>query len=92
LLRNNGAQPVATGGSHWLEYLPDHLYCFLPSYSEDEGRVKVYDHVPCWLTDDFSFCTQLDINKVKLNIQRLEQIKNLLFIVSARVRRYHDSS
>ena len=64
LLSNNGSQPVETGGSHWLTFLPDHIYCFLPSYAQDKGEVKVLDFLPEWLVEDFLFCKELDLTEV----------------------------
>ena len=51
VLKNNGAKPTPTGKSHWLELMPNHLYCFLPSYEADVGKVKVYDFFPKQLVD-----------------------------------------
>ena len=51
LLKNNAVKPTATGGTHWLEHLPDHVYCFVPSFDMDKGQVVVYDHIPQWLTE-----------------------------------------
>ena len=63
VLKNNGAKPTPTGGSHWLEFLPDHLYCFLPSYEVDVGKVKVYDFLPKQLAD---FLYSMEISEVRI--------------------------
>ena len=51
VLMNNFAWPKPTEVSHWLEYLPGYMYCFLPSLNADEGTVHVYDYVPDFLLD-----------------------------------------
>ena len=64
LLSNNGSQPTETGGTHWLRFLPDHIYCFLPSFSQYKGEVHVLDHLPQWLVEDFMFCKELVLKEV----------------------------
>ena len=46
VLKNNCVLPKATGTAHWLEYLPGHMYCFLPSLEAENGTVKVYSYFP----------------------------------------------
>ena len=55
---NNAVLPNATGGTHWLTYLPGCMYCFLPSFEADKGTVYVYDHIPDFLLD-FLYCTEI---------------------------------
>ena len=64
ILSNNEGQLTETGGTHWLRFLPDHIYCFLPSFSKDNGEVQVLDHLPSWLVEDFLFCKELDLAEV----------------------------
>ena len=59
VLKNNGVEPVPTGGSHWLEFLPNHMYCFLPSYEAEKGQVKVYGYIPRQLAD-FLYCMKVE--------------------------------
>ena len=63
VLKNNGTKPTPTGGSHWIEFLPNHLYCFLPSYEVDVGKVKVYDFLPKQLAD---FLYSMEISEVRI--------------------------
>ena len=81
MLKNNCVLPSATGGTHWLEYLPDHLYCFLPSFEADKGKVEVYDYMPTFVKD-FLFSIQIEQvrkrksngnfqNKFKLKVSKL---------------------
>ena len=55
---NNAVHPKATGGFHWLEYLPGYMYCFLPSYEADRGTIQVYDYLPDFLLD-FLYCAEI---------------------------------
>ena len=55
---NNAVHPKATGGFHWLEYLPGYMYCFLPSFEADRGAVYVYDYLPDFLLD-FLYCAEI---------------------------------
>ena len=59
MLKNNCVTAKATGGSHWLEYLADHMYCFLPSYDRDKGKVQVYDYIPEFVKE-FLFCLTIE--------------------------------
>ena len=61
VLKDNYVKPTPTGGSHWLELLPGHMYCFLPSMAMDQGKVYVYDHTPHWIKD---FLYSLEIYQV----------------------------
>ena len=58
LLKNNAVKPNITGGTHWLELLPDWVYCFVPSMEIDKGTVHVYDHMPEFVKD-FDFCMEI---------------------------------
>ena len=62
---NNGVLPRATGGSHWLSYLPGYMYCFVPSYEADKGNVFAYDYLPDFLLN-FQFC--VEIKKVTFDL------------------------
>ena len=58
ILKNNEVHPKATGGTHWLEFLPDHVYCFLPSLLSDKGEVRVAEHIPEYVKD-FLYCMEI---------------------------------
>ena len=58
ILKDNAVKPLLTGGVHWLEFLPGHVYCFLPSLRGDVGSVRVYDHMPEFIKD-FSLCMEI---------------------------------
>jgi hypothetical protein len=57
---NNGEEPHPTGGTHWLQFLPDHVYCFLPSLDADKGEVRVFEHPPKFL-DDFLYSEEIKV-------------------------------
>ena len=59
MLKNNGVHAKATGGTHWLQFLPDHVYCFLPSFEIDKGQVEIHDHIPDFVKD-FYFCMEIE--------------------------------
>ena len=59
MLKNNCVPARATGGTHWLEYLPGFMYCFVPSYDSHKGEVKVYDYIPEFIKD-FLFCLTIE--------------------------------
>ena len=58
-MSNNIATPERTGGSHSLEYLPGHAYCFLPSFYADKGDSFVYPFVPDFVKE-FSFYMEIE--------------------------------
>ena len=62
VMSNNIAPPERTGGSHFLEYLPGHAYCFIPSLAAYKGQPFVYNHVPEFLKD---FQYYMEINEVR---------------------------
>jgi hypothetical protein len=57
---NNGAKPQLTGGTHWLEFLPGYVYCFLPSLDPDKGEVHVFGYPPSVL-DDFLYSEKIKV-------------------------------
>ena len=59
VLKNNGVEPIPTGGSHWLQLLPNHMYCFLPSYEADKSEAKVYNFIPRQLAE-FIYCMKVE--------------------------------
>ena len=75
VLRDNCVEPKATGGSHWLEFLPDHVYCFLPS-DFSKGIVHVFDHVPDCVTD---FLYSMEIDPVRYFKQNRQSLKFKIF-------------
>ena len=60
---NNGTEPHPTGGTHWIEFLPDHVYCFLPSFDVDKGEVEVHQNSPEFL-DNFLYSNEILIAKL----------------------------
>ena len=62
---NNNVKPQPTGGTHWLEFLPDHVYCFLPSLAADKGDVEVHEHRP-ELLDDFPFHDEIKVIQISI--------------------------
>ena len=64
VLKDNYVKPTATGGTHWLELLPGHMYCFLPSFESDKGEVYAYKYTPSSLKD---FLYSLEIYQVLNN-------------------------
>ena len=65
MLKNNCVPARATGGTHWLEYLPGFMYCFVPSFDSHKGVVQVYDHIPEVIKD---FIFSMEIEKVMCRI------------------------
>ena len=61
ILKNNASHAKPTGGTHWLEFLPNHVYCFLPSFEADVGKVQIFDHMPEYVKD-FLFCMEITQN------------------------------
>ena len=41
-----------------MQFLPDHVYCFLPSLYADQGSVRVYDHMPK-VVKEFLYCMEI---------------------------------
>ena len=62
---NNNVKPRPTGGIHWLEFLPDHVYCFLPSIDADKGEIQVHEHRPM-LLDDFRFHEEIQVSYISI--------------------------
>ena len=62
ILKNNAVAAVPTGGTHWIQFLPDHVYCFIPSMEIDKGEVDVYQAMPEFLKD---FLFSMEIHQVK---------------------------
>ena len=81
-------KPKLTGGTHWLEFLPDHVYCFLPSVRGDVGLVQVYHHMPDFVKE-FLFCMEIKRGMSKLNIMYWNKIvpPRLLFLLLSSKRR-----
>lgn len=64
LLKNNAVPAVPTGGSHWIEFLPNHMYCFTPSMEINSGQVIVRKEMPEFLKD-FQFCQEIKMVESK---------------------------
>ena len=58
VLKDNAVKSKITGGTHWLEFLPNHVYCFLPSYEGNRGTVQVHASMPDFVKE-FLFCMQV---------------------------------
>ena len=48
-----------TGETHSLSFLPNHMYCFLPSSDLAEVVIEVLEYIPEYLKD-FQFCMEID--------------------------------
>ena len=57
-LKNNAVPAVPTGGYHWIEFLPDHVYCFVPSMGINAGSVIIQETMPEFLKD-FLYCKEI---------------------------------
>ena len=62
VLKNNGISPTPTGGTHWLKFLPNHVYCFLPSFEVDNGEIHMCNQMPDYIKD---YYFSIQINQVK---------------------------
>ena len=49
---------MATGGHHWLEYLPGYVYCFIPSKEAASGKVYAYNYMPQKIKN-FKYCWEI---------------------------------
>ena len=58
ILKNNAVSAVPTGGFHWIEFLPNHVYCFTPSMEINAGHALVGKTMPEFLKN-FSFCQEI---------------------------------
>ena len=63
MLKNNAVPAVPTGGSHWIEFLPNHVYCFTPSMEINGGNAIVEKAMPKFL-NEFTYC--MEIKKVEI--------------------------
>ena len=73
VLRNEDGLPKANGGKHWMRFLPNHVYCFVPSVSIGEGVLRMSKSMP----DDvkqFKYC--LEIKPVKSLLVRIINLNN----------------
>ena len=64
LLNKTAAVPKPSGEKVWIEYIPDSIYCLLPSSESKVGSVTIYSSRPDFL-NDYSFC--LEINKSSIS-------------------------
>ena len=64
ILKNNAVSPVPTGGHHWVEFLPDHVYCFTPSMEINKGEPLMCTEMPDFLKN---FLFSFDIQQVENN-------------------------
>ena len=85
VLKDNAVKSKLTGGTHWVEFLPNHVYCFLPSYEGNRGTVQVHASMPDFVKE-FLFCMQvlfycfllIDIYFCFQNERKAEDVINLL--------------
>ena len=64
LLKKTAVIPKESGEKFWVEYLPDSIYCLLPSTEINQGSVTMYSSRPDFL-DKYAYC--LEINKLSIN-------------------------
>ena len=69
ILKNNAVLPVPTGGHHWVEFLPNHVYCFTPSMEINKGEPLMCTAMPDFLKE---FLFSVEIKEVKTNILFLQ--------------------
>ena len=62
ILKNNAVSPVPTGGHHWVEFLPNHVYCFTPSMEINKGEPLMFTAMPEFLKE---FLFSVEIKQVK---------------------------
>jgi hypothetical protein len=62
VLKEKKGPPKESGRYFNFEFLPNHVYCFLPTNEEDEGKVTMYTEEPPFLVD---FPFYFFIGKVK---------------------------
>ena len=63
LMKNKCDVPRYQVGSVKVKYIPDSVYCLLPSDEENAGKVSVYESKPRFL-DSYAYCLQIDIRSV----------------------------
>ena len=63
ILKNNAVSPVPTGGHHWVEFLPNHVYCFTPSMERNKGEPLMCTAMPEFLKE---FLFSVEIKQVKV--------------------------
>ena len=63
LLKNNVDVPKPNGKVLWVEYVPDSIYCLLPSSESSHGEVTLYSKMPDFL-NNFVYC--LEINQLSI--------------------------
>ena len=59
VMSNNITPQERTGRSHFLEYLPGHAYCFIPSFDANQVDSYVYPFVPDFVKE-FSFYMEIE--------------------------------
>jgi len=64
VMMNNSYPNNETIGYHWIEFLPDHVYCFLPSTMPSTGKVRRYTSMPLFIQ---KFQYAHEITEVRVN-------------------------
>ena len=72
MLSNDGSNKLLTGQLQLVEFLPDCMYCYLPSYDIDCGYVQKFEYIPTFLKS-LRFLVEI---KEKVNI--IQAIKRLM--------------
>ena len=67
MLSNNGCKKLLTGQLQTVEFLPNCMYCYFPSYCKDVGFVRKFDFIPEFLTS-FRFLEEI---KEKVNTNQI---------------------
>ena len=49
MLSNDGFNKLPTGQYQNVEFSPNSMYCYLPSYGRDSGYVQKFDYIPMFL-------------------------------------------
>ena len=67
VLKDNGSLGTKTGATHSISFLPNQMYCFLPSSDLTKVDIEVLDYIPEYLKD-FQYCLEI------------EQVPNKMFV------------
>ena len=59
MLSNNYFDGRLTGQVQIVEFIPNCMYCYLPSSDKDRGYVQIFDYVPEFLKS-FKFLVEIE--------------------------------